>query len=123
MRRRGAQGPRGEEMGLLCLWKRLAMAERGVVVRGGGGRLNCLQRQRTLLLVCDPLHTNTRTHILHPNSLRHPSNHPSPPRSLQAGWTLTSMAATFLQIEKAGRGARVMHIFFFVCCMSCFLLW
>lgn len=35
MRRRGAQGSRGEEMGLLCLWKRLAMAERGVVVRGG----------------------------------------------------------------------------------------
>lgn len=119
MRRRGTGVERRRDGVVVPLEKACNGGERG----GGGGWLNCLQRQRTLLLVCDPLHTNTRTHTLHPNSLRHPSNHPSPPRSLRAGWTLTSMAATFLQIEKAGRGARVMHIFFFVCCMSCFLLW
>lgn len=80
----------------------------------GWGWLNCLQRQRTLLLVCDPLHTNTHanTQILHPNSLRHPSNRPSPPLSLQAGWTLNSMAATFLQIVEEG-GALVICTFVF----------
>ncbi len=80
----------------------------------GWGWLDCLQRQRTLLLVCDPLHTNTHTNT-HTHTHTHtystqipcvtlPTNHPSPPGSLQAGWTLNSMAATFLQIEEGRRG-------------------
>lgn len=76
------------------------------------GRANCLPRQRTLLLASDPFRralaqtnaqTHARTHLLHPNSLRHC---PSPSCPMQAGWTLTSAAATFLQREGGARGGK-----------------
>lgn len=72
------------------------------------GRANCLPRQRTLLLASDPFRrahaqTHAHTHLLHPNSLRHC---PSPSCPMQAGWTLTSAAATFLQREGGARGGK-----------------
>lgn len=66
-----------EEGGLALPLKR----RRGVGGVGvGGGRLNCLQRQRPLLSVCDPLHTHTP-----PKFLASPFQPPLP-SPLSAGW-------------------------------------
>lgn len=102
-------GSKGEEMGRSAF-------ERGRQQRRVGVALLSPETKSTTFffsfLVHDPPHTTTATHThsyryiytLHPNSLRHPSNHPTPSCSLRAGWTLNSVAATFLHTEEEEKG-------------------